>query len=347
MKKVLFSVAMIAAFVGVMMTSCKKENETVSNEKGQIEVNDPQNDAEVNRILDFKKKVDERKANPGMKSGETMTLEEAMDNVVDLFNVTYTEPMAYYTTTESHQFSISVPLTVGGKVLVDDVMAAYEQAVEEARKVYHASTLANKGYRRLMVSCEIQRDGEVSLNFDGQYGVKGTTPPSPQPHINGPFSEGDDWNYMDGMGSCDGLRPGGADAELTEALKEDIRTLWPIPYDGGRGVFIHLVKIDFKPMPSNTQNVFYRSDIEDTCIEWQEMNDLLHYEKILAFDTIPSHSNDPVIVLHPTSAYNYKDYVTAIIIHGDSDGDTFIRHNTTVEYGRYLYINSVIDFNEL
>lgn len=53
------------------------------------------------------------------------------------------------------------------------------------------------------------------------------------------------------------------------------------------------------------------------------------------------------IVLHPTSAYNYKDYVTAIIIHGDSDGDTFIRHNTTVEYGRYLYINSVIEFNEL
>lgn len=347
MKKVLFSVAMIAAFAGVMMTSCKKENETVSNEKGQIEVNDPQNDAEVNRILDFKNKVDERKANPGMKSGETMTLEEAMDNVVDLFNVTYTEPMAYYTTTESHQFSINVPLTVGGEVLVDDVVAAYEQAVAEAREAYHTSSLANKSYRRLMVTFDMQRDGEVSLDFDGQYGSKTDHPQPPTPHIDGPFSVGDDWHYMDGMGSCDGLRPGGADAELTEALKEDIRTLWPIPYDGGRGVFIHLVKIDFKPMPSNTQNVFYRSDIEDTCIEWQEMNDLLHYEKILAFDTIPSHSNDPVIVLHPTSAYNYKDYVTAIIIHGDSDGNTFIRHNTTVEYGRYLYVNSVIDFNEL
>lgn len=56
----------------------------------------------------------------------------------------------------------------------------------------------------------------------------------------------------------------------------------------------------------------------------------------------PSNSNDPVIVLHPTSAYNYKDYVTAIIIQGEEDlGGTFIRHNTTVEYGRYLYINSI------
>lgn len=65
MNKTLFKVAVITAVVGVLMASCNKEQETVSNEKGQIEVNDPQNDAEVNRILDFKKKVDERKANPG------------------------------------------------------------------------------------------------------------------------------------------------------------------------------------------------------------------------------------------------------------------------------------------
>ena len=141
---------MIATFVGVMLTSCKKEKETVMSEKVQTEINDPQNDAIVNRILDFKKKVEERKANPGTKSGETMTLEEAMNNVVDLFNATYTEPTAYYRATEHHQFSVNVPLTVDGEVLVDDVVEAYEQAVAEAREVYHSSSLANKGYRPIL-----------------------------------------------------------------------------------------------------------------------------------------------------------------------------------------------------
>lgn len=349
MKKVLFSVAMIATFVGVMLTSCKKEKETVMSEKGQTEVNAPQNDAEMNRILDFKNKVDERKRHPDTRSGETMTLEEAMNNIVDLFNVTYTEPMECYTSTENQKFSIRVPLTVDGKILVDEVVAAYEQAVEEAREVYHASTFANKGYRRLMVSCEIQRDGEVSLDFDGQFGSKNDhpQPPTPNPHYSGPFHQGDDWHYCYGLGNCDGTLLGGADKMLQDTLMEEVRAIWPIPYDGGRGVFIHLAWIEFTPTASNTQNVFYRSDIEDTCIEWQEMNDLLHYERRLVFEEIPSNSTDPVIVLHPTSAYNYKDYVTAIIIQGDSDGETFIRHNTTAEYGRYLYVNSVIDFNEL
>ena len=349
MKKALFKVAMIATIVGALVASCKKEKETVSNEKVQTEVNDPQNDAIVNRILDFKKKVEERKANPGMKSGETMTLEEAMDNVVDLFNVTYTEPMAYYTTTESHQFSINVPLTVGGKVLVDDVVAAYEQAVAEAREVYHASTFANKGYRRLMVSCEIQRDGEVSLDFDGQFGSKNDhpQPPIPDPHYVGPFSEGDDWHYLCGMGSCDGTPLGGADRMIQDTLMQEVRAKWPVPYDGGRGVFTHLVTISFAPTAQITHNVFYRNDIENTCIEWQEMNDLLHYERELVFEVIPSGSEDPVIVLHPTNAYNFRDYVTAVTIQGESDHSTFIRHKTIAEYGRYLYIGNIFEYNEL
>ncbi len=125
----------------------------------------------MRRILDFKKQVDARKANPGMKSGETLTLEEAMNNIVDLFNVTYTEPMECYTSTENQKFSIRVPLAADGEILVGEVVAAYEQAVEEAREVYHASTFANKGYRRLMVSCDIQRDGEVSLDFDRSFSL--------------------------------------------------------------------------------------------------------------------------------------------------------------------------------
>lgn len=345
MKKVLFSVAMIAAFVGVMMTSCKKENETVSNEKGQIEVNDPQNDAEVSRILDFKKKVDERKANPGMKSGETMTLEEAMDNVVDLFNVTYTEPTAYYTATESHQFSINVPLTVDGEVLVDDVVAAYEQAVAEAREAYHTSSLSNKSYRRLMVTFDMQRDGEVSLDFDGQYGSKTDHPQPPTPHIDGPFSVGDDWHYMDGMGSCDGLRPGGADKVLQDTIMEEVRSLWPADPNGFRGFYTGFTTSIFLPLTGYT-GIFYSIDPDDTCIEWQYMNDYLAGERRNIFQVVPQENG---INLNGNPMQQYRYFVTNVVIEGHGDKDLGpIYHRTEVEYARYNYIeNGIIERGEL
>lgn len=337
--------AMIAVFVGVMMTSCKKENETVSNEKGQIEVNDPQNDAEVSRILDFKKKVDERKANPGMKSGETMTLEEAMDNVVDLFNVTYTEPTAYYTATESHQFSINVPLTVDGEVLVDDVVAAYEQAVAEAREAYHTSSLANKSYRRLMVTFDMQRDGEVSLDFDGQYGSKTDHPQPPTPHIDGPFSVGDDWHYMDGMGSCDGLRPGGADKVLQDTIMEEVRSLWPADPNGFRGFYTGFTTSIFLPLTGYT-GIFYSIDPDDTCIEWQYMNDYLAGERRNIFQVVPQENG---INLNGNPMQQYRYFVTNVVIEGHGDKDLGpIYHRTVVEYARYNYIeNGIIERGEL
>ena len=347
-RSILFTIVLIVVVAfAVAVVSCKKEKEP--QVKAEIPQADAQMQAEIDRIVGFMKQVEIRKANPGMKSAETVTLDDAMNNIVDLFNVTYTEPMAYYTESERHYFTVSVALTAEGKVLVDNVVAAYEQALANAREAYHSSSLPDKAYQRLMVTCTPQRDGTVELLFDGKFGTKNDPPepPTPNPHYSGPFQQGDDWHYLDGMGSCDGVHPGGADKVLQDTLMKEVRALWPIPYDGGRGIFTHLVKIDFAPEPPITHNVFYRTDIGNTCIEWQEMNDFLHYERKLAFEVLPSIWTNPVIVLQPTSAYNYRDYVTNITIDGDSDSETFIRHNTTVEYGRYLCIDDVIDFNDL
>lgn len=343
MKKL--TTSLIAVAMMLVLSQCKK-NEIVKNNNGITPVTAMQQGPDIERILNFNKAVQAHRQNPDLRTRDIVDIEEAADDIADLFNVTYTEPTAYYIATESHQFSINLPLTADGKVLVDDVVAAYEQAVAEARKAYHGSALANKGYRRLMVTFDMQRDGEVSLDFDGQYGSKTDQPQPPTRHIDGPFSEGDDWHYMDGMGSCDGLYPGGADKALQDTIMNEVRALWPIPYDGGRGVFIHLVRKSFFPTESTTHNLFYRNDIENTCIEWIDMNDLLHSERNLIFEVIPLNSIDPVIVLHPTPIHNFKDYVTAVIIQGEKDpNETFIRHNTTVEYGRYL--NICIEFNEL
>ena len=348
MKKVLFSVAMIATFVGVMMTSCKKEKETVLSEKVQTEVNDPQNDAVVSRILDFKNKVDERKLHSGTRSGETMTLEEAMNNVVDLFNVTYTEPMAYYTVTEDHAFDLIVPLTVNGEVLEDDVVSTYERVVDLAGTAYHASLLSNKGYRRLMVSYELENNSEARFHFNGQYGTKGIPPHTPQPHIDGPFSVGDDWHYKDGMGNCDSTLFGGADKVLQETIMAEVRADWPADPTGCRGFYTDIKPYFFSGGP-NYPGIFYSTDVDNTCVEWQCMNDYYAAEKRYIYQVGPQ---DVGINLNGNPMHNYRYYVIKVDIHGEegeeSDGTDFICHQTDVEYGRYEYIeNATIEHLEL
>lgn len=345
MKKVLFSVAMIATFVGVMMTSCKKEKETVMSEKVQTEVNDPQNDAVVSRILDFKNKVDERKLYPGTRSGETMTLEDAMNNVVDLFNATYTEPMAYYTVTEDHSFDLIVPLTVNGDVLEDDVLSTYERVVDLAGTAYHASLLSNKGYRRLMVSYELENNSEVRFHFNGQYGTKGIPPHTPQPHIDGPFTVGDDWHYKDGLGSCDGLLSGGADKVLEFTIKEEVISQWPAAPVNCRGFYSDIKTYDFSPLSGYT-GIFYSADPEETCIEWQYMNDYLNGEKRNIYQVLPLEHG---INLNGNSMQPYRYYVTNVVIEGRGDEVTGpIYHWTEVEYARYNYIeNGTIEPLEL
>lgn len=344
MKKVL-NVIIIVIMLGIVPASCKKEQETVSNEKGQTEAGNPQNDAELDRILDFKKKVDERELNPDTRSAETVTLDKAMNNIVDLFNVIYTEPMAYYTATESHQFSISVPLTVDGKVLVDDVVAVYEQAVAEAREVYHTSSLANKGYRRLMVTFDMQRDGEVKLDFDGSYGEREAIQPGSQPHVSGPFSWGDNWYYKDGMGSCDETRPGGADKVLQDTIMVKVRADWPSAPVGYRGFYTDFVTYDFSGGP-DYPGIFYSTDIDNTCIEWAYMNDYYAGEKRYIYQVIPQAHG---INLNGNSMQQYRYYVTNVVIEGQGDEDTGpIYHWTDVEYARYYYIeNGTIEQDEL
>ena len=345
MKKVLFSVAMIATFVGVMMTSCKKEKETVMSEKVQTEVNDPQNDAVVSRILDFKNKVDERKLHPGTRSGETMTHEDAMNNVVDLFNVTYTEPMAYYTVTEDHYFDLIVPLTVNGEVLEDDVVSTYERVVDLAGTAYHASSLSNKGYRRLMVSYELENSNEARFHFNGQYGTKGIPPHTPQPHIDGPFSVGDDWHYKDGMGSCDGLLPGGADKVLQDSIMAEVRASWPADPAGCRGFYTNFLTYKFWGGP-NCPGIFYSTDVENTCIEWPYMNDYYAGEKRYIYQVIPQALG---INLSGNPMQQYRYFVTNVVIEGHGDEEVGpIYHWTEVEYARYNYIeNGTIERDEL
>lgn len=336
---------LIAMAIMLGLSQCKKNNIVKHNDGNISSVTSIQQGPDIERILNFNNAVQVHRQNPDLRTRDIVDIEEAADDIADLFNITYTEPMAYYTTTESHQFSINVPLTAEGKVLVDDAVAAYEQAVAEAREAYHGSALANKGYRRLMITFEMQRDGEVCLNFDGSYGERGTTPPNPQPLVDGPFSVGDDWHYKDGMGSCDGLRPGGADKVLQDTIMEEVRSLWPADPNGFRGFYTGFTTSIFLPLTGYT-GIFYSIDPDDTCIEWQYMNDYLAGERRNIFQVVPQENG---INLNGNPMQQYRYFVTNVVIEGQGDKDLGpIYHRTEVEYARYNYIeNGIIERGEL
>ena len=335
--------ALAFAVVSAAVISCNKEKETDLKTPQQLSVCQ-QNTAEVERILDFKRQVEERKTNPGMKSAEAMTLEDAMNNIVDLFNVTYTEPSACYTESEHHGFTVNVALTADGKVLLDDVVAAYEQALANAREAYHASLLPDKAYQRLIVTYVPQRDGSIDLEFDGKYGTR-TDQPQPEPVYNGPFREGDDWKYMDGMGRCDTLCDSGADKELQKVIMDKVIADRPVDPNGCRGFYTNFrEKLYSEPLYSG---VFYRTDVENTCIGWQEMNSCFNGETRNIYHVIPQELN---INLHGNEMQPYRDYVYDVEIEGKEywAPTRCIRHNTLVIYARYNYINNdVISHLEL
>jgi hypothetical protein len=339
------SILVIAVAMMLVLSQCKK-NEIVKNNNGITPVTAMQQGPDIERILDFNKAVQAHRQNPDLRTREVVDIEEAADDIADLFNATYTEPTAYYIATESHQFSINLPLTADGKVLVDDVVAAYEQAVAEARKAYHGSALANKGYRRLMVTFDMQRDGEVSLDFDGQYGSKNDQPQHQTPHIDGPFSVGDDWlcggQYI---GKCDDPSiPGSADEKLKEQLYLKINDELPTAPEGYRMVFVRNREYEFSG--PKYHGIYYTEDLDDTCIGWMYLNDYYAGEINNIYRILPDEKEFSLNAIYSFGRY----YVESAIVYyeGQQHEPYYHKHVTNVRYGVLDYVNDdVIGFDDL
>lgn len=335
---------LIAVALMLLLGQCKK-NEIAKNDNVVGSITAMQG-PDIERILNFNKAVQAHRQDPDLRTREVVDIEEAADNIADLFNATYTEPTAYYIATESHQFSINVPLTTEGKVLVDDAVAAYEQAVAEAREAYHGSALANKGYRRLMVAYENQRDGEVCLSFDGSYGERGTTPPNPRPHVDGPFSVGDDW-LCGGLyqGNCNDLSiPGSASEKLTEQLYLKINDELPEIPEGCRMIFVRDREYTFSG--PDFQGIYYTEDLDDTCIGWMYLNDYYAGEINNIYQILPEREEFSLTAFYTFGRY----YVSSAIVYyqGQQHQPYYHKHVTNVIYGVLDYVNDdVIGFENL
>ncbi|MCQ2301938.1 MAG: hypothetical protein MJZ94_04850 [Bacteroidales bacterium] len=329
MKKYSFSLIFLAiASVAVIMFACKKENESQTNSNGNPAGVMNQNDeAIINRLVAFNRQVHAFRENPAMKTGETMTIEEATANIGDLFNVVYGQATESYTATASHEFTLTLPLTAEGEVWVEDVASVYEQAVAAAREAFlNDGFTEDKGYISLAVETEPQRDGSARLKFHGTSGKIGVACDTLPYH---PFDTSDYWQYAAPMGKCDYSCQGdGADKVLERAVKPLFYNfIWmPSPRPGGHWEFVDHRNIQFNG--PQIPNVFYREQIYGTCIDPDDMNLYLNGELEALLRLAPDQFEIP-----DYHALNFE--IEGKIL---NEGVGFYYHQTRAEYARLIFV---------
>lgn len=338
MKKTL----LFAACVLLVMASCKKDENSNSYENKAECAMDPV----VESIIKFDEHVKGYQNNTMTRNAETFTLEEAKDNIVNLFNATYGEPMESYTSLVTDEFSISIAIDDDGNVSSSEAVRAYLQMVEKARKGYKSSNLPNKGYKYILVDeVEQTRGDSVTIGLKGRFGTKGD--PSGFYH-SGPFVEGDCWHYIDGMGGCHDNTSitGGADRVLNNTIRSRYMSEWPCAPDEYRGIYVELMEVNFNGSePLYRDYIFYRDDVTNTCICWQKMNDLLWGEYKVIYEMIPEANNFILKVelndLDNNQTYVHNYYVVDVIIEGNipDESENYITHENTVNYGEYKAIS--------
>ena len=333
MKTIKYTLAkfMVAAIVAVVLVGCKKENEPQADNGKPTELTIPQDNGALARLMQFRKQEQLYHENPAMKSGETLTIDEAMLNIADLFNATYTEPEEYYSETMQHEFSLTLDLRGDNTVLLTDVLSAYEQAVAIAREAYVASGLSEKGYISLLVDAGEIQGGKLQLNFSGHFGKKGIAP-------NNVIFE-DAWGYSAqwAPGKCEydpSSMDSGADKELQEALKEEMRNRLPATATDRRNIYIEQRSLEFRGNNPYYPGVFYRTDVNETCISAEEMNVLYDAESRCIFNIGPR-----MVDQNPPQQQNYRFYAIDILIEGKFYNDPpSITHENRIVYGKYLNI---------
>ncbi len=329
-KNILIHAAMaLVAFVAVAMGSCKKEQESQSSDNRNVIQNASGAEAAVARITDFKKQVDLRKDHPDTKSTTTVSLGEAVADIVELFNAIYSQPENFYVRKVANRFSIGLPLTADGEVLMDDVVAAYEQTIMLARQAYlNDGIVTDKGYVGLILQLGDFTDDVAELLFTSISGQAGE-PVSPNARSIDPFGEDDDWKYKAPLGKCD--EPGsdsGADKQIELMISSDCYG-WAIdPLTGQRYYYYDYQHRNYLGH-LHPDTLYFNLNINDPCIVHQRMNELYYSE--LQFMKVygPQATGLSLTGINRFYLWNFS-------IKGNEDqySDGYLSHNIEATYAR-------------
>ena len=278
MKNNLFKVMALLA-VSMAIGSCDKEADQPLN-AGPSGTHNP-----LEQLRSFKKQIESVKAFPDAKNGEDLSLDDALWDVENYFNLTYSDPESYYSTIHEHEFTLAVP-SHQQQVSVNDAVGLYDQVVNQAREALLSDEFDDKGFISLTVKEVSENTRGTLVTFSGKTGQRTTYDP-PQVHVEGPFGIDDNWMFAAPLGKCDDPDiPSGADEQLQEKLYIELIEPFLETSPGFRNIYVDRRRFIFDG--TTYAGIYYNSNGDDLCIESGFMNDRFQAEKRVISQTIPN-----------------------------------------------------------
>lgn len=314
MKKLATLLIAVAILLG--LSQCKRNSVDIVSQNGTTSESIVNGNDAVKRIVKFKKMLSYYKSNPGIKDVEKMSLSEAISDIENTFNATYSYSEDMYSESMDHEFILNLNVDSNGNVLLTDLATLYDQIVASARNAYANDGFENKIFISLLADVIDVNDNVATVKIKAKSGERTNYNP-PVPHIDGPFRPGDDYLYD--YGRCDDptFRYGAA-YYIQQALRELIVNDIVEPEDGYRSIYINRYEIVFEGGPDSYRGLFYRTNIHDVCITSDFMNDYWHAEKRAIFVTIPGGSTFTGgqvlgITIDPVTTQDYITHRTSVL----------------------------------
>lgn len=328
MKNSLFKAATLCLSVAVL-GACSKDKTTGTslNAGNSSPAKNP-----IEQLRTFKKQIESVKAHPNERTGETITLSEALWDIENTFNLNYADAERYYGQINDHEFTLVLPVAENQEVLVYDAVNLYSEVIVQAREALASDMFEEKGVVSLTVKETENCDGNMRVTFTGKMGERSNYNP-PTAHVYGPFGADDDWMFAAPLGKCDDPDiPSGADEQLQEHLFAELIEPFTDAGSGYRNIYINRLHFTFDG--SNYPNLFYATGTDDMCIDHLYLNDYYYAEKAIISRTIPEQ-------------YHLEGYSPiSIEIEGRAltDPDALTHHNE-IEYGIRMRV-SIDEFGE-
>lgn len=313
--------------LALTIVSCNKEADNhVSNGVGEASRNP------LEQLRTFKEQMERVKANPEVKTGETITLADALWDVENFFNLTYSDAESYYSKINEHEFVLSIPVDMQQQVTVYDAVNLYEQVVGQAREALISEAFDNKGFISLTVK-SVSTDAKGTIvSFSGRTGGR-CDYNLPSVHVDGPFGEDDDWMFAAPLGKCDDPDiPSGADEQMQEQLYAHLILPFVRDDDDCRNIYVDRRRFVFDGTTYN--GIYYNESPEFLCMNHNEMNDCYFAEKRVITQTIPTQYQ--LGGLSPIS----------IEIKGIGLDNNAVTHRNEIEYGVRMEVSKA-EFGEL
>ncbi|MBC8487474.1 MAG: hypothetical protein H8D45_15700 [Bacteroidetes bacterium] len=214
----------IAVIIGgaIVINSCTKhENESEIDFKDQTVELSEENQAFINRLVDFKEKIECLKQNPGYKNGEKIDATEAVKSMEDLFNVSHGFPDEHYGNTKTDAVTVQIAVDNNHEVLMDDVVVKYDEIKNIVTQFYYNSGFTEKGFLLLDLEKREIANNQLEISIRSVTGEKDEGWE--------PFGPDDNWWFGYQKGDCELNGDGDAAIKIQEALMNHKPLYYPPP----------------------------------------------------------------------------------------------------------------------